>query len=241
MFGTETSQITVEYRSQDAARLLTGLVVLEVFFATSHIFLFVWPGVSLETARAILGLDGETTLGTWFSTIQLFSIGAVLLLTSWANEREDRFPHDVFILIGLLFVYLSADEGGVIHERIEAYVKGSGLDSLLLTGNAGGWISIYAFMGLTFLFLLLYLTGNSLFRIWKLFTLECLFFICGFLVILIGGVGFETLFYIYLDSGTKMYHLETSIEEFLEMTGASITLYATLEIAATLCSEEFAQ
>lgn len=241
MFGTETSQITVEYRSQDAARLLASLVVLEVLFATAHIFLFVWPGLSLETFQAILRLNGETTLGTWFSTIQLFSIGAVLLLTSWANEREDSFPHNVFILIGFVFVYLSADEGGGIHERIEAYVKSSGLDSLLLTGNAGGWISIYAFTGLIFFVFFAYLIGNSLFRIWQRLTLECLFFIGGFLVIVIGGVGFETLFYIYLDPGTKMYHLETAIEEFLEMAGASIILYATLEIAATLCSEEFAQ
>ena len=40
----DTTQIRITYRSEDAKKLLIGLIGLEVLFAASYIFMFAWPG-----------------------------------------------------------------------------------------------------------------------------------------------------------------------------------------------------
>lgn len=104
--------------------------------------------MSWAIVRGLLSLEKEWALTTWFSTVQLFTIGAVLLLTAWARKRaykhKDHLPPAVLILGGLLFVFLSADEGGGIHERTTLIIEDRGWDSLLFPGGHGGWISVYA-------------------------------------------------------------------------------------------------
>lgn len=82
---------------------------------------------------------------------------------------------------------------------------------------------------------------RPLLRTWKQFTWESLLILGGFAVLVGGAVGFEVLVYLYVEpeSMPDLYHLEIAIEEFLEMAGASIILYAAVEMTATLCSEEF--
>jgi len=47
---------------------------------------------------------------------------------------------------------------------------------------------------------------------------------------LLGGVGLEAIGYQFLRSGSTplLYSAEVALEEFLEMSGASITLYGTI-------------
>lgn len=237
------SYLSIPYRSRDAATLLVGLIGLEVLFAAAHLLIFVWPGVPWDTFRLLFDLDNEVAVTTWFSTVQLFFIGAVLLITARTNKEKDRALSATLALGGLLFVFLSADEGGGIHERISLVIADRELDALLFPGNHGGWISVYAVLASIFLLG----AGIYLWRpvqwIWRRFTRECLIILGGFGMIFVGAVGFEIISYFFLRSGstTELYHLEVTIEEFLEMAGASVLLYATLEMAAALCSEESAR
>lgn len=98
----------------------------------------------------------------------------------------------------------------------------------------GGFI-LFLFAGFYF--------RSPLWRIWQQFTRESLIILGGFAAIVAGAVGFEIIYYLFLrsDSMTNLHHLEIAIEEFLEMAGSSIILYASLEIAAALCSEESVQ
>ncbi len=239
----ETSRITITYKSQDAAKLLVGLLGLDILFSAAHIFIFVGPGVPWTIVRELLDLDNEIALATWFATVQLFAVGAILLLTAWTNNGKNHSLPTILALGGLLFVFLSADEGGSIHERITLFMEERGLDSLLFPGNHGGWISVYAGLGLIFFLLAGLYLRRPLRRMWQQFTRESLIVLGGFGAIALGAVGFEIISYLFLRSGstTGLYHLEVAIEEFLEMAGASIILYATLEIAAALCSEESAE
>jgi len=101
----DTTQIRITYRSEDAKKLLIGLIGLEVLFAASYIFMFAWPGVP-SMPRAVLqllDLNLEASLPTWFATVQLAAIGAVLLFAGWVCKRRGNFPPSVMILGGLFF------------------------------------------------------------------------------------------------------------------------------------------
>ncbi len=238
-----TSYIAIPYKSQGAAKLLVGLIGLDVLFAVAHVFIFVWPGVPWEIFRLLLDLDNEVAVTTWFSTVQLFFIGAVLLITAWTNKEKTHGLSTTLALGGLLFVFLSADEGGAIHERVGLVIANRELDVFMFSGNHGGWISVYAVLGsLFFLGAGVYL-WRPLRWMWQRFTRECLLILGGFATIVVGAVGFEIISYVFLrsDSTATLYQLEVAIEEFLEMAGASVILYATIEMAAALCSEESAR
>lgn len=235
-----TSYITIPYRSQAAGKLLVGLIGLEVFFAVAHLFIFVWPGVPWDIFRLLLDLDNEVAVTTWFSTVQLFLIGVILLIAAWTNREKNHGLSATLALGGLLFVFLSADEGGAIHERVSLVIADRELDALLFPGGHGGWISVYAVLGAVFLLGAGVFLWRPLRWMWQQFTRECLIMLGGFATIVVGAVGFEIISYFFLRSGSTpdLYQLEVAIEEFLEMAGASVILYATLEITGALCSEE---
>lgn len=231
--------ITFRYRSRDATRLLLGLIGLDIFFAAAYVFMFVWPGIPPEphVARNLFSLTGELSLPTWFATVQLFAIGAVLLLTARMSNRESRFSSIVLGLGGLLFLFLSADEGGGIHERIAQVIRTEEIEPLLFLGGWGSWIPAYALAGL----ILSVVTGvclrRPLWRTWQRFPRLSLIFLGGFATIVAGAVGGEIIWLLFLveEQGSALYHLEVAMEELLEMVGASIILYATVEIGAALC------
>lgn len=236
------AHITLSYRSQDAARLLVGLICLEVLFAAAYVFIFVWPGVHVpEIVRLLLDLDREASLPTWFATVQLFSIGAIFFLTAWRTGGKKHLPSALLLLGGLFFTFLSADEGGIIHERITLVMRGRNLDFLLFPGSYGGWIPVYGVAGLVLASIFGFYFRQSLRKIWQRFPRKILMMIGGFITIVAGAVGAEIVFYLFLETETAPYYLEVATEEFLEMAGASIILYSTLEMAAVLCSEESIQ
>ena len=155
-------------------------------------------------------------------------------------QTEGEFPAQCHDPWRTFFLFLSADEGGKIHERIDAIMRGRGLDSLLVfPGRQGGWILVYpVFAFLLFLAASYYLRGVVQ-RTLQRFTRESVLILGGFIVMGAGAVGLEIVVYMFMrpESMPTLYHLEVASEEFLETAGASIILYATLEIAATLCSE----
>jgi len=89
-------------------------------------------------------------LTTWFATVQLFAIGVVFLLAARANRERAGSQRAGLFLAGLVFAFLSADEGGGIHERITLIMEERGLDTLLFPGNHGGWIAVYVVAGSIF-------------------------------------------------------------------------------------------
>jgi len=233
-------RISLTYSTRDAARLLAGLIALDIFFAAAHLFIFVGPGFPWKIVRILFDLDNEVALTTWFATVQLFAIGAVFLLAARTNRARDDSLRAVLFLAGLVFVFLSADEGGGIHERITLIMRDRGLDSLLFPGNHGGWIAVYTVAGSIFVLASGVYLQAPLMQIWRRFSRESLLILGGFGAIVLGGVGLEITTYLFLrsDSMADLYHLEVAIEECLEMAGGSVILYAALEMAAVRCSEE---
>lgn len=71
--------------------------------------------------RRIFNVAREESLPTWFSTLQFFFIGALMWVISLLRRKKEQKLF--WILSGIFFVFLSADDASKIHERIGHSLK----------------------------------------------------------------------------------------------------------------------
>jgi len=212
--------------AKDANKTLAVLISLEVLFCIIYLadFLLGQPSWWIHD---LFDLDGETNIPAWFSTIQLFIIGYMILLIG-CHDNHHPPPSKVGTnLIGLGFIFLSMDEASSIHEKL-TWVFYNNPMVPYFDGRHGVWIVVY---GCIAIILILFL-HKDIWAVWKAFRLESLIFILGMFIYLFGSAGMETLTFFYLDEKNPLlYTFEVVIEEFLEMSGASILLYSVLLLA----------
>lgn len=210
--------------------LILGLIAL-YFAAQSLIAEYLIENVLDQTANAsvimvmdLFSVNAEQTIPTWYSILLLFMTSVVLALIA-AAIRANR-EHDTVYWVGLaaIFLYLSMDEGAVIHEIAAEWLQ----SNLTLTGFLTfGWQIVAA--PLVILFVLVYL--RFLLRLpprtRNLFILAGLVYVGGALIVegisanqwdIGGGLSFE-----YLAIAT--------VEELCEMLGVVIFIYALLAYA----------
>lgn len=189
----------------------------------------VWlPDVSWGPARDLLDVNRELSIPTWFSSTQLFVVGAVLLLTTRSNARQDAVSRGTLVAGGAIFVLLSLDEGAGVHERISSAARSVGADWLLFEGGFGAWIGVYAVAAIV----VLILGAGRLYRVWQHFGAEARLAALGAAIYVAGAVALEVVSYRFLASGRDEWYLvEVAFEEFLEMAGVSVILYAVLRFA----------
>ncbi len=91
-------------------------------------------------------MDGEQTIPAWFSSVQLFLIGLVFLLKIVHAHAEPAIARSFLLLMGLGFMFLSADEATQIHEQLSRSAdKFGGLPGF--KGGHGYWIAAYGLIG----------------------------------------------------------------------------------------------
>jgi hypothetical protein len=164
---------------------------------------------------------GDLSLHDWFSTLALFGcagLSALIALTT----RAERGPYVVhWIVLSLIFLYLSADEAAALHERASDELRNPEGDNPWLepwVGPAAALILIYGFI---YLRLVLDLPP----RVRRALVL-------GVVVLVAGAVGFEVLQSHLANIGvlanTLGYALVATGEQFLEMLGVVIIVYALM-------------
>ena len=89
----------------------------------------------------LFDLDSETSIPTWFSVIQLFMIGLIPLLIAFSQTTVPPPSKGGLTLFGLGFIYLSMDEGSVIHEKL-TYVFYNNPLVPYFHGTHGIWIVV---------------------------------------------------------------------------------------------------
>ncbi len=173
----------------------------------------------------LFSVNAEETIPTWYATLILF-ISALLLAFITAVKYKNREPYKGYWLgLSFIFLYLSMDEGAVIHEIFA--------DPLQATLNPTGYLAFawqIVFVPLVIIFALLYF--RFLFhlppRIRNLFIVAGLLYVGGAVVVealsanrwyLDGGVTFT-----YLTIGT--------VEELFEMLGVVVFIFALLSYMA---------
>jgi hypothetical protein len=175
----------------------------------------------------LFNLDGENSISTWFSIVQLFLIGFISLLVAFSQTTTPPPSKNGLTFFGLGFIYLSMDEGSSIHEKMTLEFHNNPLVPYF-DGVHGIWIVVYGCVGIITLIIL----RRDIFAVCKHFPKEALIFLGGMVIYLAGTGGAETITYFYIDkSNPFVYTAEVILEEFLEMSGASILLYSVLLLA----------
>ena len=218
-------KLHIECTPEDARRVLWGAIGIELLLVAAYLVLFVFDLLSLGPIALLFELDSDYALPVWFSTIQLFVVGSLLLMMAATNQRPDQLSTAFLTVVGLGFLFLSADEAAAIHERITLLMKKLGADALLIRGH-GGWISVYVLVGIAGAVAV----RKHLWRAWTQFPRESRIAALGAGVYVGGGIGVEVLSYLFLrdDVARIFYRLGVAAEEFLEMSGISLILYAVL-------------
>jgi hypothetical protein len=197
-------------------RALAALLAVQAFLAAAWmVAVLAGRGVS----PALLDLDGERNLPTAFSSAQLLAVG--LLALALRSERPPGALSGTVPVSGLVwavvasgFVYLSADEWFEIHERIRK------------RGRVPVWILVFAPFAAVFAGWTLrgFLRQNVEPRLPRLAA-------AGFGLMALGGFVAEWIGF-HLSGVSK--GLEILAEECLEMSGASVMLFALLDYRRSL-------
>jgi hypothetical protein len=184
------------------------------------------PGGSLS---AVVDLDGEANLPTWFSSIQWFTVAALMLfVVDRRFDRSDRRSWFLWIL-PLVFLAFSMDEVVKGHEYAgvlsDAVLPGGTRDSsaLPITGAFGLTIGIPFILvaGLLLAIVRPYLQPPA--GAFKRIAI-------GTALFLLGAVGFDFLSN-FLTPDSAAWTAEIYVEETLEMFGATLILWGAYLLA----------
>lgn len=214
-----------------ARRLLGVTLALDVFWVASYLIL-VAAGPGAARLLKVMDLDAEANPPSWWSGSQLLVIGLVFLLLvvrPFSDDSRIRPILPALWTLGLGFVFLSADEIGGIHESLAGILRGQ---SVIPTFRGQGvWLFIYAAIGIA---IALTLSGYAR-RAWRSWRRECVIAAAGLGIMLLGGALVEVIGYFMELSSSRMF-IEIAVEEFGEMIGASLILYAATRMLAAVGS-----
>lgn len=216
------------------ARLLAFLLLTSIaLVAIGVISLANWHLEGVRNDYTILfasffDLSTDTSIPTWYSAAILFLAAVFAGLITVDAFKESRKYCYHWLGLALLFALFSVDEVARIHERF-----GDRLGSRLVDDNTGLFYYSWVAAGLVFviLFALAYLPFLLSLprRTAGLLILSGLLFVGGAL-----GVEMWNGSYSETHGAWNMaYALGTAVEEFMEMAGVSIFIYA---LAEHLCS-----
>jgi hypothetical protein len=177
--------------------------------------------------------DAEMNFPTFYSSITLLFSSVLLAIIAFCHKKAEN-PYWLWGGLSIIFLFLSIDEFGSLHERFEA-------PCLSLLENSGclelSKIFFYAWVipyGLALIaFVALYLKF-----LFKLPRKTMILFIVSGIIYVTGAVGLEVLGGIedrLHSSNTLIYLVLCTIEESLEMLGIAIFIYTLL----SYISEQF--
>jgi hypothetical protein len=214
-----------------ARKLFLTLICIELMFVVAY-GTDAWVEGPAEQLHALIDLDAEGNLPTWFSSFQL----ALIAISFWAlaaRSRDCQRPSRRFLrTCGGFFLLLSIDETALMHERITGSLGSRYID----------WMPAYlcshvdaAILCLLILIACLAAACPHLRGLWRISPVATLIAAAGCVVYVTGAAVLETVGYKMLNAGVSLalYRAEVAAEEFFEMLGASLILYAVLLFCMT--------
>ncbi len=199
--------------------LVSGLVLCSLFFQFSVYFLPDYP--LRDTLATIFNIDREQNIPTLYSwSALLFCAGLLAIIARAKKVAGDRYTKH-WMVLAIIFACLSLDEALSIHEKL--------IEPVRALFNTSGFL-YYAWVIPGAIFVLAFLLG--FFKFIKVLppTTKRLFLTAG-TVFVSGAIGMELLSGAYADLYTEdnfTSAILTSIEEFMEMTGIVIFIYALM-------------
>jgi hypothetical protein len=212
-----------EQRASITPRGAAHLLVLVVLSLTALSLIgqaakhFLPDFVLRDRFAATFNLDEEGNVPTLYSTLAILSC-AVLLRVIARIEREEggRFSRH-WTLMSIIFLGLAVDEFLFLHEEINYRLDLSGF-------TQWSWVAI----GIVFVFAVAIIFFRMIVQlsppVRRLFILAALIYLSGAIVLEIVGGHYVTVW----GHDSLRYALCTTAEEFLEMMGVVVFIYALL-------------
>jgi hypothetical protein len=209
------------------------MVFINVALVAAYLFTRIFAGiVPLGPFYRFFDLDAEFVIPAWFSSTQLSFVGLAFLLLMSLHHIHKFW----FFLTALGFFFLSADEAAQIHENITLYAYRldiSWMTALSIQGH-GIWIVLYLAIGCVYLAT----ARNFIVYLWKTYPVSFRWLATGASVFVLGGIGVEIFSYYLPDNAAVLSVLQIAVEEFFEMLGVSLILFASLSIATDRSREQ---
>jgi hypothetical protein len=208
----------------DTARFILGfLIAIEIAFALVYLT-ETTLGSPSHLLHELMNLDGEATVQSWFSAVQLSVIGLVFLYFA-TNVPAMRASRRLLLLLSAAFLFVSLDENVSLHERVTYRLQD--VEWLpRFQGNHGIWVYLYLAIAVVVLLVNL----KPMLNLAKEYPRNARIFIVGTAVFVFGAVVMEIVGYSLVGDGEPgtAYYLEVTVEEFMEMAGASLMLYSLM-------------
>jgi hypothetical protein len=212
---------------------LPGRVMIIALLGEIALVIVYWFDVATaghhQTIHALFDLDSEGNIPAWFSSSQLLCVAITFWTCTLRKPRFGRPSRLFFALAGLAAVYASSDETAQIHERITALMGQRYID-WLPDYAAHNFLLVMAAVAL--LLTVCQLLADDLLLLWNNYRRPTLLAMVGIAIALTGGMGVETLGYkiFHGSSGSVWYKLGVTVEEFMEMLGATLVLVSALNL-----------
>jgi len=213
---------------EKAPTLIVSLFVIDAVLVLLYLCNWLFGG-PFDKVTAMLDLDGEGNLPTWYSSLQLFL--AAWLFGSFAfTQRSDKYKNNslFLILLPLTFMLLSLDEVAEIHEwfgrRSDALFLG-GTRNVSLVPSTGIWMLLLGPL-LFWLMIGFVITLKSYMFERRIVAVT---FCGGLLVFLISACGIEFLVN-FVSEGSVEHRIEIMVEEFGEMVGGTLWIWSGFEL-----------
>lgn len=215
---------------------ITRCLVWAIFFLLlGHIAAFIEDYVRhaySRTAKNIIRLfdfNLENNVPTWFSALILAFASVLLFIIYDHKKRNNIKPAIYWLVLALIFVFLSMDESAQIHEEVANIVRPK-----LGNHDAGGllywaWVVPYSVfvIGVLAYFLRFMLNLPPLTR--NLFFLSGIMYVSGAL-----GLEFLEGYFFKLYGLNHIYNrILYCVEELLEMGGVTVFIYSLLNYMAS--------
>ena len=211
---------------QQARKLFLTLICLELLLVVIY-GTDAWVQGSAGQLNSLIDLDAEGNLPAWFSSFQL----ALIAIAFWvlaSRFRATQRPSRRFLrACSGFFLLLSIDETAMFHERVTESLGSRYLDWVpVYAGNHPGDAIICALI----LVACVAAAFPHLHGLWQMSSRFSLIAAAGVAIYVTGAAVLESAGYKVLRAGAtlSLYRSEVAVEEFFEMLGASLILYAVL-------------
>lgn len=175
--------------------------------------------------HGLFNLDGEANIPAWFSSAQLLVTSMLIWLAAFLQKPDERPSRFFLFMAGAVVSLMSMDEIAQVHESVTAVVGARYIEwvPLFLSDHKEAIILILIASAIA-----LRAIRDDLKAIWSWSRQASLIALSGIIIFITGAGVVETLGFKFLQTGTTLYKVEVAIEEFMEMAGVSIFLYAVI-------------
>ena len=201
---------------------------IEIVFCLSYL-LNIKFGRPYKKINSLLNLDGESSIATWFSSMQLFLIFILSFIFVIHKYKKNKNGLLFLLVFPSIFLLMSIDEVTQIHEWL-----GTLSDRLLphndrhssLLNKTGIWMFV---IGLPFTVIFIAYIKKLKLEFCKNHCPGYNKILFGMLILLLGALGIETLSN-FVTNDIRV--IQVAFEEGIEMLGATIILWGMLELTS---------